>query len=220
MKLYCEQHYRPSKGQNPSRALSLETAFTNLRRTNNLRPPELVHALNVCIEANRPLETDPVDQRTVDADVAAIRFILSTSKPSYHDLFRILLLRSDSHIQQIATVYQELENRPLEEGIRRCKKVTRMTSKIAEHAIRSAVDLEHRDLMLLRRAIRAERFFNIGVENDALLALRMVRAHWYRNHWRAVRNGYLKLKEEELATKVARREGSLGKILVSLSDVR
>jgi hypothetical protein len=95
-----------------------------------------------------------------------------------------------------------------------------MTSKIAEHAIRSAVDLEHRDLMLLRRAIRAERFFNIGVENDALLALRMVRAHWYRNHWRAVRNGYLKLKEEELATKVARREGSLGKILVSLSDVR
>jgi hypothetical protein len=95
-----------------------------------------------------------------------------------------------------------------------------MTRKIAEHAIRSAVDLEHRDLMLLRRAIRAERFFSIGVGNDALLALRMVRAHWYRNHWRAVGKGYSKLREEPLAAKVARREGSLGKILVSLSGIQ
>lgn len=138
MKQYCQKHYQPPKGRKPPKPQSLATAVANMQRTNNLHSLELIHALNICIEANRPLETNPIDHDLVHADVTEIRRILSLRQPSHQDLFRIILGRSDSHIKQIATLYQKIEDRPLEEGIRGCKKATKMTRKIAEHAVRSA----------------------------------------------------------------------------------
>jgi hypothetical protein len=215
MKQYFQQHYRPSKGQNPPKAVSLATAVANMHRTNNL-PAQLIHALTVCVSVTRPLDTDTVDQDLVNTDVTEIQRILSTAQLAYLTLFGILLYRSDAHIKQIATVYEERENRPLEEGIRRCRKLTMVTNKIAEHAVRSAMDRERRDLMLLRRAIGAESIF--GRENAELLALRIVRAHWYRNHWIAVRKRCFELNKESLASTIGRRGGSLEDVLVSLAS--
>lgn len=78
--------------------------------------------------------------------------------------------------------------------------------------------LDYRDVLLLRRAMGAENIFFIRGREE-LLALRIVRAHWYRHHCRAVKQKYLRLKGSTLVDKVKRKKGLLGDILVSLVQV-
>jgi len=83
--------------------------------------------------------------------------------------------------------------------------------------VRSAMDLAYRDLMLLRRAMGAEHW--IGRGRDELLAMRIVRMHWYRHHFRAVKQKYLILKGKQLVDKVKKKDGLLGEVLVSLVQI-
>jgi hypothetical protein len=200
-------------GRHPEDIVFLNTKYKERYRTYGHD-----YALNTCIEANRPPETNPVDGTLVTADVAEIRRILSSDEPPHRDLFRILLRRSDAHIKQINVFYQGKEKMSLDEGIRRCQNASKMTRKIAEHAVRSAMYLDYRDVMLLRRAMGAENIFFLRGREE-LLALRIVRAHWYRHHWRAVKQKYLRLKGNTLVDKVKRKKGLLGDILVSLVQV-
>jgi len=196
---------------------SLATAVSVVQANNNFNYPELMEALNICIEANRPRSTDPVDPTVVTADVAEIIRILESDKPSHVDLFAILLRRSDLHIKQINIFYQTRAGVQLDEGIRQCQAASKMTRRIAAHAVRSAMDLGYRDVMLLRRAMGAEHWLGRG--RDELLAMRIVRMHWYRHHFRAVKQKYMMVKSKQLVDKVKKKDGFLGDVLTSLVEI-
>jgi len=208
---YLETRYQQRSRQ------TLATAIAIVQGNNNLNYPELKDALNICAEGNRPPLTDPVDDIAVNADVTEIIRILDSDKPSHVDFFRILLRRSDPHIKQINIFYQNIAGKQLDEGIRQCQAASKMTKRIATHAVRSAIDPAYRDVMLLRRAMGAEHW--IGRGRDELLAMRIVRMHWYRHHFRAVKQKYMILKGKQLVDKVKKKDGFLGEVLVSLVQI-
>jgi hypothetical protein len=152
----------------------------------------------------------------VNRDVEEIIRILESRPPSYYDLFNILLRRSDQHINQINTFYAMRADMQLDESIRRTQTMNSMARKIATHAVRTAVNMVHRDVNLLLKAMGSESILRRG--RDEMLALRICRMHWYRHHWRQVRQAYLVLKGKQLVEKVSDKNGLLGDILVSMTQ--
>ena len=196
---------------------SLTTVVSIVLGNNNISSPELQCALNICCEADRPPQSEPVDIALVHRDVEDITRILEMQSPSARELFNILLRRSDQHLAQVAIFYRMKAEMDLDEGIRRTQKMSSMTRKIAAHAVRTATNLAHRDAMLLFKAMGSESILRRG--RDEMLALRVCRMHWYRHHWRQVRQTYLRLKGRQLVEKMSDKSGLLGDLMVAMTQV-
>ena len=153
----------------------------------------------------------------VQRDVDEISRILEMASPSSRELFNILLRRSDQHISQINAFFAMKANMQLDEAIRRTLNMNSMTRKIATHAVRTANNMAHRDAMLLMKAMGSESIFGRG--KDEMLALRVCRMHWYRHHWRQIRQTYLSLKGRQLVDKMNDKSGLLGDLMVSMTEV-
>jgi hypothetical protein len=196
---------------------SLANAVSIVLNNNNISSPELQCALNICCEADRPLQNERVDTAVVHRDVEEITRILEMQSPPHRELFNIVLRRSDQHLAQVAMFYRTKASMDLDEAIRRTQSMPSMTRKIAAHAVRTATNLAHRDAMLLFKAMGSESIFRRG--RDEMLALRVCRMHWYRHHWRQVRQVYLRLKGRQLVEKMSDKSGLLGDLMVAMTQV-
>ena len=176
----------------------------------------LQRALDIATEGTRPDGTyPPVDQRLVERDVEEIKKILDSPGPSHTDLFNILLRRSDVHITQLNLHYRvKNRDRGLDEGLRRAVGLPMMTRKIAVHAVRSATDPTYRDVMALRDVMGAESI--VGNGSNEKLAIRICRLHWYKQHWKQVKAGYMGHMGRELVDKVRGQKGLLKDLLVAM----
>jgi hypothetical protein len=175
----------------------------------------LLSALNIATESTRPDGTYPVDQNLVHRDVEELSKILNASFPSHTALFNILLRRSDNHIMQLNLHYRmKNRDRALDEELRRAVALPKMMRKIAVHAVRSATDPTYRDVMALRDAMGAESL--VGNGSSEKLAIRICRLHWYRQHWKQVKAGYMGHMGKELVDKVNGQRGLLRDLLVAM----
>jgi hypothetical protein len=175
----------------------------------------LLSALNIATESTRPDGTYPVDQNLVHRDVEEIFKILDAGFPSHTALFNILLRRSDQHIMQLNIHYRiKKGDRALDEDLRRNVSMPKMMRKIAVHAVRSATDPTYRDVMALRDAMGAESL--VGNGSSEKLAIRICRLHWYKQHWKQVKAGYVGHMGKNLVDKVNGQRGLLRDLLVAM----
>lgn len=203
--------------QHRNDAQTLATAISIVLSNNSISSTELQTALNICSEGTRPHSNEPPDLALVHRDVDQIIRILESSSPSHRELFNILLRRSDRHISQINVFYSMKGGMQLDEAIRRTQSMDSITRKIATHAVRTATNMVHRDVMLLRKAMGSESIFGRG--KDEMLALRICRMHWYRHHWRQIRQAYLRIKGRQLVDKMNDKSGLLRDLMVAMTQV-
>jgi annexin A7/11 len=176
--------------------------------------PELRAALNICSEMRRPDPLLPVDTMLVHKHIEEIIGLVESTFPSentYLKLFNILLRSSDPHITQITVSYQMRTQMQLDEAIRRNMQFNKMGKKILVHAVRTAKDITYRDAMLLRDVLGAKSM--IGRRNNEKLAIRVVRMHWYRQHWKQIRAAYTGVTGKTLGEQVRSTSGLLGELL-------
>ena len=175
----------------------------------------LQSALDIAIENTRPDGTYPVDQNLVHRDVDQIVKILKTSFPSHTELFNILLRRSNEHIMQVNVYYCVMKgSRGLHEDLRRNSAMPTMMKKIAVQAVRSATDPTYRDVMLLKDVLGSGSIGRNG--SSEKLAIRICRMHWYGQHWRQVKSGYIGYTQGDLVDKVRGQRGLLRDLLVAI----
>ena len=175
---------------------------------------ELRSALNIATESTRPDGTYPVDPTLVHRDVEDIIKIMNAGFPSHTALFNILLRRSNEHLMQVSIHYRITREKALDEDIRRCAAMSRMMRKIAVHAVRSATDPTYRDVMALKDAMGANSM--VGNGSNEKLAIRIVRLHWYKQHWMQVKAAYVGHNGKALVDKVNGQKGLLRHLLVTM----
>jgi len=175
----------------------------------------LESALNIAAEGTRPDATYPVDLNLVRRDVGEVIKIMAAGFPSHIALFNILLRRSDQHLLQLAIHYRMTKaGLALDEDLRRNMAMPKMMRKIAVHAVRSAIDPTYRDVMALKEAMGAEAL--MGNVNNEKLAIRICRLHWYKQHWKEVKAGYMGHTGKHLMDKLNRRRGLVRDLLVGM----
>ena len=171
-------------------------------------------ALNIATESTRPDGTHYVDQTLVHRDYEQIIEIMNAGFPSDTALFNILLRRSNGHLLQLNAHYRVMRGKALDEDIRQCAAMSRMMRKIAVHAIRSATDPTYRDVMALKDAMGASSM--VGKWSNERLAIRIVRLHWYKQHWMQVKAAYVGYNGKNLVDAVNGQRGLLGHLLVTM----
>jgi len=105
-----------------------------------------------------------------------------------------------------------MRGRVLDEDIRRCVKMPKMMRNIVVCAIRSGTDPTYRDVMALIDALGSESL--VGNVNHERLADRIVRLHWYKQHWMQVKVAYMGHTGKHLVDKVNGQGGLLRDLLV------
>jgi hypothetical protein len=171
---------------------------------------ELRSALMICTEGSRDLRL-VVDQSRVLLDFAKIKKTLNMPFPPHQPLFDILLRQSDPHIAQINVYYNMQEGMQLDEALQRNVGLSEMTRKIAVHAVRTAIDLTYRDVMLLCDASRKNSM-------NEKLGIRVCRMHWYKQHWKQIKNVYAGDAEKEFSAKWKGKKGLFSNLIVSMAD--
>jgi hypothetical protein len=178
---------------------------------------ELQFALKVCSEVTRPDPSQAVDQALVYRDVNDIIKLLDTTFPSHQELFNILLRRNDPHIQQIALFFQMNTNSQLDEAIRKNAILSKMTKKIAVHAVRTATNMTYRDVMLLRDAMGEDTI--LGGSKNEKLGIRVCRMHWFKQHWLQIKAEFLGLVGKQLMDKMNSKEGMFRDLMICMAMV-
>jgi hypothetical protein len=178
--------------------------------------PELQRALKICAQSSRPDSLEPLNKALVDRDVVELSTLLASRKPEISALFDIILRRSDNHLIEVCAYYQLSQVTPLDTAILQCLNLAKMVKKIAVHAIRTASDVVYRDIMLLRHCLYAQP--NGGDEGEQVkLGIRMVRMHWYREHFRDVREGFARVVGRDLPSVMSTKHGIFRELMLSLA---
>lgn len=180
--------------------------------------PELLAAFTIATVHVRPPASQPVDPSLVVADVQEIGRLLSVNCPlqSLHDeLFDILLRRNDHHLAQINLYFRMKEGKDLYKIIRKSSTISKVTRKVAVHAIRSAIDLVDRDVALLRLALEGDGPMSRG--NNDVLGVRVCRMHWYRQHWLRVQEGFRAVMNKNLLDVLKSKGGLFRDLMVALT---
>jgi len=177
-------------------------------------------ALRILAGFNRPEPIGRVDSSQVAKDVKDVQFLLTNSFAEPADLLRIFLTRSDAHIQQLAIHYNAQTGKELDKAVRTHVWLNSDVKKIVVHAIRTAMNMTYRDVMLLRDSLGSNSSFGIG--NCEKLGIRVVRMHWYSQHWMQIKAGYRGLTGKDfvdvMRTKRS-KEAEFGDLMVKLSMV-
>jgi len=205
---FYQQQQATMTGRSMSSVLDVATSNDILRK-----------ALDIAIESTRTNgHYYVVNELLVLRDTDEISRILKAGFLSATKLFNILLRRSDEHLMRINNHYRlRSRDQALDEAIRRCAAMDKMTRKIAIHAVRSATDPTYRDVMSLRDALGSKSLCGNG--NNEKLAIRMCRLHWYKEHWRQVKAAYMRHNGRNLVDKVNGRSGLLKDVLVAMCSV-
>jgi len=149
--------------------------------------PELNYAVSIISERARP-ELMPMrnaDRATVEQDLEQIKTTLKMAFPFYASILQIFLHRSDFHITQIAAQYKEKEKKDLDKVIAKNPLISKPTKKIILQALRTVTDMAYRDAMLLRDTMKTS-----NQENSLIFGIRVVRAHYFTEHWKHVKTEY------------------------------
>jgi hypothetical protein len=178
---------------------------------------EIKFAVRICTEATRPRPAMSVDNALVARDVQDIMELLEETEPEYQKLLNILLRRDDQHIIQITMMFNTRTRYQLDEVIRRSRYLTRMTKKIAVHALRTAVNVIFRDAMLLREAMGPNSL--PGSEIDRKLGIRVCRMHWYPQHWRQTRATFLNVTGRDFMETMTTRGGLFRDLMMCMAQI-
>ena len=133
-------------------------------------------AIYMVLREQRDSPLEPINQMQVQLDVIELQKIRTAGLPDPQALFSILLLRSESHLHQVACHYASRTGVELDQHFRTSYMFTEMTRNVAVHAIRSVRNPIYRDTMLLQNCIKKNK--------KGLLGVRMVRTcrsnpeHW------------------------------------------
>lgn len=180
---------------------------------------ELQAALKICSEMTRPDPLLPVDSMLVQRHVEEVISLIEIQFPNentYSKLFNIFLRYSDPHITKIAVYYNMRTGMQLDEALRRNTGLSKMGKKILVHAVRTAKDITYRDAMLLRDALGGKSVF--GRWNNEKLAIRVVRMHWYGQHWKQIKASYMGVTGKTLCEQVRNASGLLGELLRAMCE--
>lgn len=177
-------------------------------------------ALSLVSHFNRPEPLEVVDTAQVIRDTNEVHFVLRNCFADPHDLLRIFLQRSDPHIQRLSTMFNSQTGKELDNVIRTHAWLDKDIKKIVVHAIRTAVNMTYRDVMLLRDVLGANSPFRIG--SSEKLGIRVVRLHWYPHHWQQVRAAYNSLTGKEfrhVMERETRIEMEFGGMMAALASI-
>ena len=151
-----------------------------------VKDKDLVRALAIVSEQNRPGSNIPVDLTLVHRDLTKIIDILETSFPRAEDLFELLLRRSNPHIQQLSLIYEVQSKRSLDRAIRMNCALSETAKNVCVHAVRTATNITYRDAMLLLNTLgRKSLMITVGM-NKLKLSIRVTRMQFYKQHWRSI----------------------------------
>lgn len=216
-------------GRHPEDLLNLELKYRQQTQMsepsfaadliNLTNDPELQAALKICCETRRPGPLHIVNSLSVQRHVDEIIDLVETRFPNeitYQRLFNILLRSSGPHIIQIAIYYELRTGMKLDEAVSRNMRFRKMTKKILVHAIRTAKDLTCRDAMLLRDSLRGNS--TSGRRNNEKLAIRVVRMHWYKQHWKQVMAAFTGTTGKMFSDKLRNVSGLLGELMRAMCE--
>jgi len=182
--------------------------------------PELISAFTIATIHARPSRSHPVDPSLVVEDVAEISRLLSIAcqvRQVYDRIFDILLRRNDHHLAQINLFFRMKEGKDLYKIIRKNAALSKLTKKVAVHALRTAVNPVYRDVKLLREASGGDGPIS-RAGNNVVLGIRVCRMHWYRQHWLRVMEGYKAKTNKQLVNVLKSKNGLFRDLMVALAS--
>lgn len=175
-------------GRDPQDLIDLAAKHQHLYQRNlstvttKVRSKDLVRALEIVSEQNRPNFEVPVDMELIQRDVMKIIPILQASFPRAEDLFELFLRRSNRHIQFLSIMYEQQSKEPLDTAIRKSG-LSQIARDVCIHAVRTATNMTYRDAMLLRNAL-----LTVGTKKGKLaIAIRVIRMQFYKRHWMQIK---------------------------------
>jgi hypothetical protein len=214
-------------GRHPADLRYLDAKFQQLHRSSLASrmielgsSRHLQIALSIVSQFNRPEPIGMVNTAQVVQDVNDVHYVLTNSFADADDLLRIFLRRSDPHIQQITVTYNAQTGKELDKVIRTHSWLHKDVKKIVVHAIRTATNMTYRDVMLLRDSLGNNSAFGIG--SSEKLGIRVVRMHWYTQHWMQIKAGYNGLTGKDFIHEMEKKKGKeseFGELMVALSMV-
>jgi hypothetical protein len=178
----------------------------------------LQRALSIVSEFNRPEPTQIIDHAQVLMDLQTVTFSLRNSFAEESDLLDVFLRRSDAHIQQLTATFAGKTGTKLDQVIRTHAWLNASIKKVVVHAIRTATDISYRDVMLIRDSLGMNSAFGVG--NCKKLGIRVVRMHWYAQHWMQIKAMFKGLTGKELWREMEKRknkEMEFGELMVVLT---
>ncbi|KAI1437857.1 Annexin [Xylaria sp. CBS 124048] len=145
----------------------------------------------------------PIDRRLVEDDVEALYNAVHAERGGESAMIHIVLLRSDEHLREVLKSYEKgCRSNFARDALR---KSGNLVGELLAHILNGIVNKPVRDALLLHHALNASRKDNLRRE---LLISRLVRFHWDRQHFAAIKNAYIERYREDLLDAV--REGTSG----------
>ena len=181
---------------------TLETALSN-----HSMPQQLRYAVEFVLANPRPPPHMPTNFEAVRNDTQRLGLALGRASPRHQDLLDILLAAPNSHIAAMAKLYLDRYNMRLDVAME-SSAFSAVTKGIAIHALRSAINIVHRDVLLLKQAgNRSAENLNLGI--------RICRMRW-RSHWKEIKAEF----EKETGSRVQQlrtEEGLFGELITAMA---
>jgi annexin A7/11 len=157
------------------------------------------------IRATRNEESMPVNPQTIEADIRSL------STKNVKDVCAIFARSSDAEIRAISQTFESRYNESLEKHIER--KFSGHMEDALLHMLRTATDPAMRDAILLEECMSG-----MGTK-DQRLVVRVVRAHWDRNHKEKVKRAYHHKFRKNLVDRVrGETSGDYGRLMAALLE--
>ncbi|KAI0487478.1 Annexin [Xylaria cf. heliscus] len=148
----------------------------------------------------RPLS---IDRRLVEDDVEALYSAVRAEKGGETAMIQIVLLRSDTHLREVLTLYEKVCRSNFARDALR--KSGNLVGELLAHILNGIINKPVRDALLLHHALTASK--KDGLRRELLIS-RLVRFHWDRRHLAAIKKAYRERYHEDLSESV--REGTSG----------
>ncbi|KAI1824333.1 Annexin [Xylaria intraflava] len=144
-----------------------------------------------------------IDRRLVERDVEELYSAVHAERGGETAMIQIVLLRSDEHIREVLSLYERVcQSNFARDAL---KKSGNLVGELLAHVLNGIVNKPVRDALLLHHALTASKKDNLRRE---LLISRLVRFHWDRQHFAAIKKAYTERYHEDLLDAV--REGTTG----------
>ncbi|KAL3420255.1 annexin ANXC4 [Phlyctema vagabunda] len=144
-----------------------------------------------------------VDRDQVADDVRKLHSAVKAEKGGETAMINIIVVRSDAHIREILRLYETTYRTNFAREM--LKKSGNLVGETLAHILNGVINKPVRDALLLHHALSPSRADNLRAE---LLISRLVRYHWDRPHFEAVKREYRARYGVEVQRAVA--EGTRG----------
>ncbi|OLN96357.1 Annexin A7-like protein 2 [Colletotrichum chlorophyti] len=185
-----------------------DNSLTKCMKT-ELKEDKFKKAVLMVLEERRMEEFDPygrrlaIDYHLVEDDVADLRKAVKSEKGGETLMISIVVQRSDSHLREVLKLYE----RSYKSNFARdaLKKSGNLVGELLAHILNGVINKPVRDALLVHHALTASRKDDLRRE---LVISRLVRFHWDRHHFEAVKRAYRERYGRDMQDAV--REGTSG----------